>query len=102
MRLFTLYTILSLLFCLPALGQTANYFDPPTQVISAVQSTELQVALEAFNLRTEEIPTVFQAANLASRLTLISSISSGNWNSPTSWNCACVPTSIDDVTIETG
>ena len=102
MRLFTLYTILGLLFCLPALGQTANYFDPPTQVISAVQSAELQVALEAFNLRTEEIPTVFQAANLASRLTLISSISSGNWNSPTSWNCACVPTSIDDVTIETG
>ncbi|MFI5221300.1 MAG: fibronectin type III domain-containing protein [Bacteroidia bacterium] len=32
----------------------------------------------------------------------ITSIATGNWNSTTSWNCACVPTSGDMVTIANG
>ncbi|MCX6216132.1 PQQ-dependent sugar dehydrogenase [Spirosoma sp.] len=32
----------------------------------------------------------------------IQSVQNGNWNSPSTWNCNCVPTSADVVTVSTG
>ncbi|PCJ80353.1 MAG: hypothetical protein COA49_08950 [Bacteroidetes bacterium] len=102
MRLFTFHIIFTLLLCFPALGQTVNNFEQPTQVISDIQSAELQVALDIFNQQAQEIPVVYQAATFESRLNFISSISSGNWNDPSSWSCACIPTASDNVTIQLG
>jgi hypothetical protein len=31
----------------------------------------------------------------------VTSVNSGNWSSPTTWDCNCVPTSIDNVVIDT-
>ena len=33
---------------------------------------------------------------------IVSIVPTGNWSSPTTWNCNCVPTSADDVIIEAG
>ena len=102
MRLFTLTYIISLLFCLPALGQTLDPLVQPSMNISSVQSAELQVALEQFNLRSEEIPTVFAAADLEMRQVMINSVTSGSWDDPATWSCLCVPAASDDAVIQTG
>ncbi|MEZ7816523.1 MAG: G8 domain-containing protein, partial [Flavobacteriales bacterium] len=85
---------------MPALAQTTNDFIQPQLNISAVQSAELQVALEEFNARAENIPTVFEAANLESRQAMINSVNSGHWNESTTWSCSCIPGSTDDVVIQ--
>lgn len=33
---------------------------------------------------------------------IVSIVTTGNWSSPSTWNCNCVPTSADDVVIEVG
>ena len=78
MRIFTLTYLFLSLFGLPALAQTTNDFIQPQSNISSEQSAELQVALEEFNLRAENIPTVFEAANLESRQAIINSVNSGS------------------------
>ena len=100
MRIFTLTYLFLSLFCLPALAQTTNDFSQPQSTISSEQSAELQVALQAFNLRAENIPTVFEAAHLDSRQAITNSVNSGSWNEPTTWSCLCVPESYDDVAIQ--
>ena len=100
MRIFALTYLFLSLFCLPALAQTTNDFIQPQSNISPEQAAELQVALDAFNVRTENIPTVFDAAHLDSRQVMINSINSGSWNEPTTWSCSCVPGSSDDVVIQ--
>ncbi|MGY8901041.1 MAG: hypothetical protein ACKVI1_00430, partial [Flavobacteriales bacterium] len=76
MRIFALTYLFLSLFCLPALAQTTNDFIQPQLNITSEQSAELQVALEEFNARTENIPTVFEAANLESRQAMINSVNS--------------------------
>ena len=100
MRIFALTCLFLSLFCLPALAQTTNDFIQPQLNITSEQSAELQVALEEFNLRTENIPTVFEASNLESRQAIINSVNTGSWHEASTWSCSCIPGSSDDVVIQ--
>ncbi|MCU0468402.1 MAG: hypothetical protein MUF58_07355 [Arcicella sp.] len=51
---------------------------------------------------SDHYPTIARFEYITPTPATITSVATGNWSSPTTWDCNCVPTSASDVVINTG